>query len=53
MIQNKKEDEVEDPTMVSRMTYIKAPTNEPVNLDMSDFDKQMGGGGGIGKETEK
>lgn len=22
------------------MTYIKAPTNEPVNLDMSDFDKQ-------------
>ena len=26
--------------MMSRMTYIKAPKDEPLNLDMSAFDKQ-------------
>jgi len=28
----------EDPTVVSRMTYVKAPTDQPLNLDMSSFD---------------
>jgi len=33
------EDDPEDVNHVSRMTYVKAPVDEPLNLDMSAFDK--------------
>lgn len=31
--------QAEDMNMISRVTYVRAPKDEPVNLDMSDFEK--------------
>lgn len=36
---NQDSDFQEDPSEISRMTYIQAPKDEPLNLDMSAFDK--------------
>ena len=31
--------QIDDVNQMSRVTYVKAPRDEPVNLDMSDFEK--------------